>query len=414
MTHPAGPPPPDPAPRKRPLPPDPEPSSPQDGHASPIERGPLDGRSDSPPQPGRAGLACEACRMRKTRCVGYPVCTWCHHRGQSCVRGRNVQTSPLDSWGQQLLESVAQVKQDILSALGTTSGPREDAFSPVPRVVAAEGGTSEQRPVRSTFDWNHPSGNGAFSTLDPQQPIPSAESILTWNVWTEELANIPGTLIPSHNTSETERPAQSRGTADTSISRMKHLGGCFERSVLARHPVISPSRLRRHIFDVAESGGDWSAESCLVFLVGAIALRRLSNDLGISLSDHIGRPLPSYLQEIPQAPSAELFGTPQTTSTQGSTTAPEQLSDITSEIQDYDNVEKSIHLFTSSNPDCSSYRSVDAFLGHAAECRLRLSRLQHMWPVGFGQPLNVSVSRDARNRRLTLLILRACLGLAAA
>lgn len=34
-----------------------------------------------------------------------------------------------------------------------------------------------------------------------------------------------------------------------------------------------------------------------------------------------------------------------------------------------------------------------------------------MWPVGFGQPLNVSVTRDARNRRLTLLVLRACLGL---
>lgn len=168
---------------------------------------------------------------------------------------------------------MAQVKQDILSALGTASGPREDAFLPVTRVVAAEGGSSEQRPVRSSLEWNNPSRHGGFSTLNPQQPIPSAESILTWNVWAEELANIPGTIIPAHNTSETERPAQSRGTADTSISRMKHLGGCFERSVLARHPVISHSRLRRHIFDVAESGGDWSAESCLVFLVGAIALR---------------------------------------------------------------------------------------------------------------------------------------------
>jgi hypothetical protein len=170
---------------------------------------------------------------------------------------------------------VAQVKQDILSALGTASGPREDAFLPVTRVVASEGGSSEHRPVRSSLslEWNHSSRHGVFSTLDHHQPIPSAESILTWTVWTEELANIPGTFIPSHNTSETERPAQSRGTADTSISRMKHLGGCFERSVLVRHPLISPSRLRRHIFDVAESGGDWSAESCLVFLVGAIALR---------------------------------------------------------------------------------------------------------------------------------------------
>ncbi|KAH6695265.1 hypothetical protein F5X68DRAFT_243805 [Plectosphaerella plurivora] len=420
----------------------------------------------------------------------------------------------LDAWGQQLLESVTQVKQDILSALNTASGPSDDAFLPATRVVAAEGGSSQHslsiRP-RPSLEWN--SHARAAPALEHQQPIPSAESILTWNVWVEELASLQSRFIFAHNTGETERPSQSRGTADTSISRMRLLGGCFERCVLGRYPVLRPARLRRHIFDVAESGGDWSAESCLVFLVGAIALRcsccssesapasasaanqywtmasrrigwaldtsdrllgiqclclagfwhlkdcaprkargmfvraaegamdavrdlelraddvplakylhalcgniarRLSNDLGVPLSDHVGRPL--AIQEIVShpVPVPEIFGTPQTTSTPGSITAatpPEQLSDMTAEIQDYDDVEKSMHLFVSSNPDCSSYRSVDAFLGHAAECRLRLGRLQHMWPVGFGQPLNVSVSREARNRRVTLLILRACLGL---
>ncbi|KAH6959775.1 hypothetical protein BKA56DRAFT_601212 [Ilyonectria sp. MPI-CAGE-AT-0026] len=46
----------------------------------------------------RTGLACEACRLRKTRCVGFPTCTWCQQRRHPCVCGQNSQTSPLDDW----------------------------------------------------------------------------------------------------------------------------------------------------------------------------------------------------------------------------------------------------------------------------------------------------------------------------
>lgn len=59
---------------------------------SPLERNDPEGSGFA--HPGRAGLACEACRVRKTRCVGFPVCTWCGQRQQPCIRGQNTQTSP--------------------------------------------------------------------------------------------------------------------------------------------------------------------------------------------------------------------------------------------------------------------------------------------------------------------------------
>jgi hypothetical protein len=62
------------------------------GGGEPVEQASHPADTFGPPT--RAGLACEACRLRKTRCVGFPTCNWCQQRSKPCVRGGNHPISP--------------------------------------------------------------------------------------------------------------------------------------------------------------------------------------------------------------------------------------------------------------------------------------------------------------------------------
>jgi hypothetical protein len=68
-------------------------SSAGDGQLGEPQQPTTEGSGSSAPST-RTGLACEACRLRKTRCVGFPICSWCQQRRQTCVRHHNSQTSP--------------------------------------------------------------------------------------------------------------------------------------------------------------------------------------------------------------------------------------------------------------------------------------------------------------------------------
>ncbi|KAF5573823.1 C6 transcription factor [Fusarium pseudoanthophilum] len=212
---------------------------------------------DELPPPGtssRTGLACEACRLRKTRCVGFPTCTWCQRRRQSCVRGQNSQTSPLDDWGNQILGAISRARDEILGA-----SIRFNADEP---------------PNHTSVTLTE-NGHGTWPRLNEGQgclpPMSSAENILQWDVLRNQL---PSSVQCPNNTTdqyEPDRSTNSKASADTSSARLRTLQQCFETQFLVWYPIISRPGLIRCVRNVAESDGDWSAEACLVFLVCAIA-----------------------------------------------------------------------------------------------------------------------------------------------
>ncbi|KAH7190699.1 hypothetical protein BKA60DRAFT_686677 [Fusarium oxysporum] len=245
-------------------------SSTEDGQQGSEPQQPTTEGSGSPAASTRTGLACEACRLRKTRCVGFPVCTWCQQRRQTCVRHHNSQTSPLDDWGNQILDAISRAKNEILSA--------------------SSGLTANQSPTHVSTALPAESDNIQWSTWPAAESgrgcllrIPSAESILDWAMLKDQLPNSTETTISTTNMYEPERSIHSKAGVDTSINRLGRLRQRFERQFLARYPIISKSWLARCIRDVAEDGGGWAAEACLVFLVCAVA--SLSECSGTENSD---------------------------------------------------------------------------------------------------------------------------------
>ncbi|KAH7140077.1 hypothetical protein B0J13DRAFT_527730, partial [Dactylonectria estremocensis] len=216
----------------------------------------------------RTGLACEACRLRKTRCVGFPTCTWCQQRRHPCVRGQNSQTSPLDEWGNQILDALSVAKNEILSASRGPCVPHGESPNDAPTARRGISTDPDRQSAQSIQQWTaRPRARGQDGFL----ATPAAETILEWDVMKAQLRNLPGNLIHAKHADEPERCIQSKASADTSTLGLQRLRQCFERKFLTRYPIINRPRLARCIRDVAENGGDWTAESCLVFLVCAIA-----------------------------------------------------------------------------------------------------------------------------------------------
>ncbi|KAH6867416.1 hypothetical protein B0T10DRAFT_572353 [Thelonectria olida] len=197
----------------------------------------------------RTGLACEACRLRKTRCVGFPTCTWCQQRRHPCVRGQNSQTSP--------------AKNEILSASSGSSTDQSlnHASAALP---SSSNSTDQSSQQRST--WTRARGGE-----DCFLPIPSAESILEWDILKAQLPNPVQNPTSATDAYEPDRSIHSKASADTSANTLQRLRQRFEQQFLDRYPIISRPWLARCIRDVAENDGGWTAEACLVFLVCALA-----------------------------------------------------------------------------------------------------------------------------------------------
>ncbi|PCD44584.1 hypothetical protein AU210_000041 [Fusarium oxysporum f. sp. radicis-cucumerinum] len=212
---------------------------------------------DELPPPGsssRTGLACEACRLRKTRCVGFPTCSWCQRRRQSCIRGQNSQTSPLDDWGNQILGAISRARDEILGA-----SIQFNADRPLNH-------TSVTLPDNEHGTWPRTHrGQGCFA------PMSSAENILQWDVLRDQLPSSAQSPINATDPYEPDRSTSSKASADTSSAKLRALQQRFETQFLARYPIISRPWFTRCVRNVAESDGDWSAETCLVFLACAIA-----------------------------------------------------------------------------------------------------------------------------------------------
>ncbi|KAF5687153.1 glucose transport transcription regulator RGT1 [Fusarium denticulatum] len=212
---------------------------------------------DELPPPGsssRTGLACEACRLRKTRCVGFPTCTWCQRRRQSCVRGQNSQTSPLDDWGNQILGAISRARDEILGASIRFNADQPPKHTSVTLTESGHGTWPRQNEAQ-----------GCFPLMS------SAENILQWDVLRNRFPSSAQSPIVTTDPYEPDRSTNYKASANTSSARLRALQQHFETRFLVHYPIISKPWLTRCVRNVAESDGDWSAEACLVFLVCAIA-----------------------------------------------------------------------------------------------------------------------------------------------
>ncbi|KAK5044658.1 hypothetical protein LTR84_010550 [Exophiala bonariae] len=178
----------------------------------------------------------------------------------------------LDHWGSQILDAISHAKDEILCA--TTYKPAVAAgTAPIYSPISPDGApvfdnSSEQLNVAHSH--SHPAVSAG--TDNTPSNIANAEDILRWEIFQGEPFNHyeppSGGFWGMY---EPERSATQKASADTSLACLQKLKQQFEQKFLLHYPIVRPAHLNRWIRSVAESGGDWNAESCLVFLVCALA-----------------------------------------------------------------------------------------------------------------------------------------------
>ncbi|KAG2419656.1 hypothetical protein HFD88_004452 [Aspergillus terreus] len=187
----------------------------------------------------RVLTACDACRLSKTRCdSARPVCAKCIQRGVA-----------LETWGARILDAVERQERLLSESLSTTRGPplapQQASPSPVDEV-----------------DPESISRNDALKT-----PITGSDMILSWPIFPREK---PVSTFPM--VAYSEKPDRFQ-TALPSLDpqRLLELREIFMTKIWTKNPIVDPDQLDLYIARVLENGIDWSASSCLVLLVFALA-----------------------------------------------------------------------------------------------------------------------------------------------
>lgn len=110
-------------------------------------------------------------------------------------------------------------------------------------------------------------GGELFSiTVESPSKITSISSILAWDVF--KFAPDPGAFLPEKANHRLQKRGQESG--DTSVPCLIQLSRTFFLFYSLELPILEEAELEYHISEIGENGPQWSAESCLVFLVAAL------------------------------------------------------------------------------------------------------------------------------------------------
>ncbi|OQE12878.1 hypothetical protein PENFLA_c060G01747 [Penicillium flavigenum] len=198
----------------------------------------------------RVLTACDACRLSKTRCdSARPVCAKCVQRGVACEYPETDAISVLDTWGAKILDAVERQERLLSESLSLNRGPplfsQQASPSPVDEV-----------------DPESISRNDALKT-----PITGSDMILSWPIFPKEksVSTFPMAAY-------SEKPDRFQ-TALPSLDpqRLLELREIFMTKIWTKNPIVDPDQLDFYIARVLENGIDWSASSCLVLLIFALA-----------------------------------------------------------------------------------------------------------------------------------------------
>ncbi|KAJ5817486.1 Glycoside hydrolase superfamily [Penicillium robsamsonii] len=196
----------------------------------------------------RVLTACDACRLSKTRCdSARPVCAKCIQRGVACEYPET--DALLDTWGAKILDAVERQERLLAESLSVSRAPplfsQQASPSPVDEV-----------------DPESISRNDALKT-----PITGSDMILSWPIFPQEK---PVSTFPM--TAYSEKPDRFQtALPNLDPQRLLELREIFVTKIWTKNPIVDPDQLDFYIARVLENGIDWSASSCLVLLIFALA-----------------------------------------------------------------------------------------------------------------------------------------------
>ncbi|KAK1147069.1 Zcf27p [Aspergillus melleus] len=218
----------------------------------------------------RAVIACQVCRVRRTKCdQKKPRCSFCESIGAECVSDP-AALSAFDPASVAIIERLDRLEHEFsrfahatttTSTTFTSSEPSRQLGDPKP-------------------------GNTAFLEHISQRPV---EEILQWSVFHKECTPGSTDSPPSVSASCPPRdwPDVSESTSGRLVDDETHsrLLDDFFSHVHTRNPILDESKIRRLSQEVFERGIGWDSESCLCLLVWA--------------NGQTGNPLPTVVHSCP-------------------------------------------------------------------------------------------------------------------
>ncbi|KAL6822573.1 hypothetical protein J3E69DRAFT_337485 [Trichoderma sp. SZMC 28015] len=201
------------------------------------------------PRHGRTTTACEACRLRKTRCdSARPACSKCVKRNIICEYPDTDPLATLDTWGSKILGAIERqeriLTENLITQRGRINSPRRD----------------------SSFgedDLEAMSRNDSLNT-----PITGADMILNWPIFPKEK---PFRTFPPSSYSEKPDRFHPEATLGIDIDRMRELLAIFAIKIYIKSPIVDFEQIYDCLARIAENGIDSSASSCLIALICALA-----------------------------------------------------------------------------------------------------------------------------------------------
>ncbi|EGR49689.1 uncharacterized protein TRIREDRAFT_121121 [Trichoderma reesei QM6a] len=210
-------------------------------------------RSKDIPSHTRILAACDACRVSKTRCDSVrPTCAKCAERGLSCKYPDKDPFSIFETWGKKILGAVEEQGR-LLAALaeGGRNGLHQQRPDQLARLLDMDGENLETMSRKDT----------------PWTPITGSDMILGWSVFPQER---PVSTFPATEFAEKPKPSDLE-VSNPSPERMFELRDIYMSKIQGKNPIVDADQLDVHIAYVLENGFGWTATSCLVLLVFALA-----------------------------------------------------------------------------------------------------------------------------------------------
>lgn len=214
----------------------------------------------------RATIACQFCRLRKTKCDGIrPVCSFCQYHDAQCVWGPTAEDDGVTPTEKEILRRLDELK-DLLAD--------SKAASPAAQSSGSASRPVEERlvsPITATSNQSHAAPSSSMAS-----PFSSTrcESILAWPVFRniigpEDLAVESFVLeldIEPHEQQKSSHRLPKNINTSLGIQEDQFVPLCrkFLVHVHARNPILQGTELIRYAKRATEHGIGWESSSCLV------------------------------------------------------------------------------------------------------------------------------------------------------
>ncbi|KAH7142117.1 hypothetical protein EDB81DRAFT_899647, partial [Dactylonectria macrodidyma] len=217
--------------------------------------------SEAQPPRTRGTVACQKCRSRKTKCDNRrPSCGYCLKVGEPCVYETEANCH---MFGREVLEALSELREIVLrpstarlsvDGRDVSAGGRDG--SPT---STAQGSCAVTKPQLATR-----SSQFRLKSAASLGRIQKVENIVQWRIFQSQI--VATDIYPDANPSV----PLDHSMPSTDIRLLTELELRYIHSVHLLNPIVHLPTLHHLILRVAESGFDWSLETCLAALVCAI------------------------------------------------------------------------------------------------------------------------------------------------